>query len=151
MKHVMILLASLCILACEAPQEPTFLKLENVSFNSLVLKKPYSVTLKADAIFHNPNVLGAKITEMDFDVFINDKKTTQVRQDVTATMPANSDFTLPIECKIPLKEVFEDLKLKDLLSAKVLKYKMDGHLKIGLGNLEVKVPVTYEGEEKARM
>lgn len=151
MKLILPVILCLAIMACEAPQEPTFQKLENVTFNSLVLKKPYSVTLKADAIFHNPNVLGAKITEMDFDVYINDKKTTKIRQDVSATMPANSDFSLPIECKIPLREVFEDLKLRDILSAKVLKYKMDGHLKIGLGNLEIKVPVVFEGEEKAKL
>ncbi len=143
----MIFLFSFFLISCAAPSEPEFKKLENVKFGSLSVIKPYSVTLNADAIFHNPNVLGANITEMNFDVYINDQKTTKINQDISAKMSPNSDFSLPIKCKIPLKEVFKDFKFKDILKEKVLRYKLDGYLKIGLGNVELKVPVTFEDEE----
>jgi len=148
--HFLFLFSLLFVLSCSAPEEPTFQKLQNVKFDSFGLS-PLSITLNADAIFHNPNSLGAKITEMDFDVYINNKKSTHIRQDLQSTMPAKSDFALPIKYKIPLKEVFKGIKLQEIMKMRSLKYKMDGHLKIGLGSVEVKVPVTYEGEEKIQL
>jgi len=135
------------LIGCSSIVEPTFQGLENVNLNSLTLQKPYSVTLTADASFKNTNPMGANITEMDFDVFLNGKKATHIRQDLQVKMPANSEFDLPIKVKVPLKEVFQDLKLRDLYKLREFDYKLDGYLKLGLGNIEVKVPVTYEGHE----
>ena len=101
MRILMILSLTLLLGACTAPENPSFNKLEKVKFNSLSIKKPYSVTLKADAVFNNPNALGAQISAMDFDVYINQKKTTHIRQDVSVKVSAQSDFTLPIICTIP--------------------------------------------------
>lgn len=140
----------LFVCSCTSPSEPEFKELANVRFVSVSLSKPMSVILQADAIMHNPNALGAKVTEMDFDVYINDRLATHVKQDVEAAMPARSDFTLPFECSIPLKEVLGDLKISEILTLRTLRYKLDGHLKIGLGNVEIKLPLAYAGEEPIR-
>ena len=147
MRFLIVISLAFLLGACSSPEKPSFRKLENVKFNSLSIKKPYSVKLNADAVFYNSNALGAQITSMDFDVFINGKKSTHIKQDVIAHMPPYSDFTLPIVCSIPLGEIFQDLKLTDLLKSKTISYKMLGHLKLGLGGLDVKVPFSYEGEE----
>lgn len=147
MKYLSFCIFTLFALGCSAPVEPVFERLENVKFNSITLVKPYSITLNADAVFYNPNVLGANITEMDFDVYLNGNKATHIRQDLKASMSPKSEFALPIECKVPLKEVFKDIKLKDLYQLKEFDYKLDGHFKLGLGGIEVKIPVIHEGHE----
>lgn len=148
MRYLLVLSLTFMLGACSKPENPTFKKLENISFNSLSIQKPYSVKLNADAIFHNPNSLGVQIKAADFDVFINGIKTTHIKQDVSVKMPAQSDFTLPIVCSVGLKDVFEDLKLKDLFKAKKIKYQMNGYLTIDLAGVPIKVPFDVEGEEK---
>lgn len=134
--------------ACSKPVQPTFKKVENISFNSITLKKPYSVKLNADAIFNNPNAFGAQIKAMDIDVYINGKKTNHIEQNVSSKMAANADFTLPIICSVPLNEIFQELKLKDLLKSPKVKYRLDGHLTLDLGGVGIDIPFDHEGEEK---
>ncbi len=66
-------------------------------------------------ICHNPNQLGADITEMDIDLFINDQKVTHITQSLRARIPARSDFSVPLELKIPLEDVSQVLFSKDLI------------------------------------
>ena len=148
MRYFFVFFAVLFLVACSKPEKPIFKKVENITFNSLSIKKPYSVKLNADAIFNNPNALGAQIKAMDFDVYINGKKTNHIEQKVSTKMPANSDFTLPIICSVSLKDIFQELKIKDLLKAKTIKYRVDGHLTIDLGGVGIDIPFDHEGEEK---
>ena len=151
-KKLSVLLGSviLCLLvACAGPQSPEFERIENVKFKSLSFTNGLSVTLQGDAIFHNPNPIGAKVTEIDLDVYINDKKVTHIRQEVSSTMKANADFSLPLNFDIPLKEVTKDLKptLGNIFKKMEVEYKLDGNIKVGLGNVELRVPVEHKGKE----
>ena len=134
MRYLLPLLSIFICINCTQPSKPVFKSIENVKFNSFSIQKPYSVTFNADLIYHNPNQLGADITEMDFDVFIDDQKVTHITQSLRARMPARSDFTLPLELKIPLEDVIQDLSFKDLLSSRTINYQMIGHFKMGLGD-----------------
>jgi len=148
MNRILGLLLCFCLLnACTKPEQPTFQKLENIKFNSLSIRKPYTVKLDANARFHNPNKLGAQIKSTDFDLFINGIKTTHINQDVSVKMPAQSDFSLPISGTIPLQDVFKDLKLKDILKSMKIEYQIVGYLTIDLAGVAIKVPFDYEGEE----
>ncbi|MGK0363380.1 MAG: LEA14-like dessication related protein [Saprospiraceae bacterium] len=147
-----LLLICLFFSACSAPEYPEFREMKNVKFKSFSFSNGGSITLKADAIFFNPNPIGANVTEVDLDVYIDDKKVTNIRQDVRAEMNANSAFTLPLDFSVPLKEVYKDLKpsLGNLLKKRKIDYRMDGTLKVGLGSVEIAVPVDFAGEEELR-
>jgi LEA14-like dessication related protein len=147
MKFFPALFISLLFTACSAPEKPVFKSLKNVKFNGFSIVKPYSVTLNADVIYFNPNSLSADITEMDFDVFINEKKATHITQELRAKMPAKSDFILPIKVTIPLQEIFEDVKFKDILKSRTVIYELKGNFKMGIGNALIKVPFNYTGKE----
>ncbi len=152
MRYALFALILLTLGACSSPQQPVFKTLENIKFNSITLKKPYSVKLDADAVFHNPNSVGAQIKALDFDVFVNGKKATHVDQEVSSKMPANADFVLPIICSVSLKDVFKDLKLQDLFSPKVIDYKIVGHLTIDLGaGVGVDIPFEHADKEDLGM
>ena len=148
-----LIICLLFLVACNAPQKPEFQKMENVTFKSVSFSGPLTVTLSGDAVFNNPNAIGANVTEVDLDVFINDKKVTHVKQNVSAIMPANADFRLPLEFDVPLKDVFKDAKitLNDIFKKKILQYKLVGNIKVGLGSVEVKVPVDYADEEEVKL
>jgi len=70
-----------------------------------------------------------------------------INQDISAKVLRQSDFTLPIICTIPLKEVFEDLSFTDLLKSRTIKYKMLGYITLDLAGVPLKVPFDYEGVE----
>jgi len=151
MKYALVFTFALLFCACSKTEKPTFKKLENIKFNSFSIKKPYSVKLNADAIFNNPNSLGANISAMDFDVFINGIKSTHIKQDVSIKIKAQSDFTLPIIATVPLKDIFEDLKITNLLKSQKIDYRMTGYLTLNLAGLPIKVPFDYEGEERLKI
>jgi len=145
---------ALCMLAsCAQPSSPEFKKMENVQFKSASFLNGPSVTLVGDAVFYNPNTLGAQVTEIDMDVIINGKKVTRVKQDVSANMQGQAEFILPLSFEIPLEEIFKDFKptLGDIFKKRIIEYKLIGSIKVGLGNLELKVPVEYEDEEELKL
>ncbi|MFK7970876.1 MAG: LEA type 2 family protein [Bacteroidia bacterium] len=139
--------------ACDGPQKPEFRKMEKVNFKSVSFKGPLTVTLSGDAVFFNPNAIGADVTEVDLDVFVNEKKVTRVKQNVSASMSGNAEFRLPLEFDVPLKEVFGDAKLtlNDIFKKKLIEYKLVGNIKVGLGSVEFKVPVEYADEEEVKL
>ncbi len=149
--YFLLLGSLLTVISCSAPEKPEFRKLENVKFKSASIKD-MKVTLTGDAVLFNPNALGANISGMDFDIFANGKKVTKVRQEITATIPANNTFKLPLEFDIPVKEVFKDFKptITNIFNKKKLNYKVDGHLIVNLAGANIKVPVTHEDEEEIK-
>jgi LEA14-like dessication related protein len=149
MNRILPVLFLFLTFGCSGPEAPTFVRVDRVQFKSVSVLGSPTVTIVGDAIFDNPNSMGAEVTEIDLDVYINDKKMTRVRQDVSATMPANSDFTLPLSFEVPIEEVLNDLKRNvfDVLKKKTVDYRLDGHIKVGFGNVEVAVPVEHEGTE----
>jgi len=151
MKYLIVFTFSLLFCSCSSTEKPTFKKLENVKFNSFSIKKPYSVKLNADAIFNNPNVVGANVTAMDFDVFVNGIKSTHIKQEVATKIKAQSDFTLPVICTVPLTDIFQDFKIADLLKSQEIKYRMEGYLTVEIAGVPIKVPLEYEGEERFRL
>lgn len=151
--YFILILSIFQLTACSGPEYPEFQELKNAKFKSVGFLHGASVTFNADAIFYNPNPIGAKVTEVDLDLYIDDKKVTHINQDVSAVMKANSNFTLPLSFDIDLKDLFKDGKsaLGGLLKTQKIQYKMKGTLKVGVGSIEIAVPVEYEGEEEIKL
>lgn len=148
-----ILFVSLFLFSCNTPEAPEFQKLENVKFKSASFSKDLNFTLSADALFHNSNTLGADITGLDLEVFVNDKKVSDIKQNVTASMGGNSDFKLPIELVVPLREVLKDVKpsLGELFKKREVNYHLKGTASVSVAGVEVDVPVDYEGKEELKL
>lgn len=138
--------------ACTVTEHPEFREMKNVKFKSVSLLNGPSVTFNADAVFYNPNDVGAKVTEVDLDFYIDGTKVTDINQNVSAEMNAQSEFTLPLDFDVSLKDIYKDGKsaIGSIFKSRKIKYKMIGTLKVGLGSVEFSVPVDYEGEEKVK-
>ncbi len=144
---LMLLFTAMLFAACDAPKEPVFQSLKNVKVSSVGITNGLTVNLAGEAVFNNPNPIGVDVSGMDIDVFVNGKKVSEVHQNLTAAMEGNADFTLPLNFKIPLKDIINDVKgglIKDLLKKKKVDIKLDGTIKVKMGGVDVKVPFDYE-------
>ncbi len=128
---------------CSGPKEPEFQRLENVRLKTLPFKGELQFT--ADAIMHNPNPIGVEITTLDLDVEMEHSHVADISQDVSAKMPPNGDFALPLEFYVPIKEVFKDWKglLGGTLSNQTVDVHVDGHCKVSVASATVKVPIKF--------
>ncbi|MEO1434965.1 MAG: LEA type 2 family protein [Bacteroidota bacterium] len=142
-----------CLLAitfqnCEGPENPEFQSMQNVRFKTVQVDDGFGVTLSGDAVLHNPNSVGVKIDNMDFDVYADGKKMTRIRQELSASMKANQDFNLPLEFDIPLKAVVDQIKqpnnLLELAKKMEIPIRVDGHIGVSIAGKTLKIPVGYE-------
>ncbi len=147
-----IILSLAFLFSCSGPEAPVFQKLENVKFKSASIGK-WNFVLTADAVFNNPNPVGAEMTALDLDLFINGKKVSDITQNVTATIGGSTEFQLPIEIDVPMKEVFKDIKLDltDILKKQSVEYELKGTATVSVAGVKVKVPIEYEDKEEIKL
>ncbi|MCB9203197.1 MAG: LEA type 2 family protein [Flavobacteriales bacterium] len=135
------------MVSCTYPEKPEFRSLENVKLQSLSLKG--EILLKADAIFYNPNAIGGDVESVALEVFLDDKKVADVKHETSVNMKGNSDFTLPIEVKIPAMNVFEDAKaglLKNILKNQKFLITMKGDINTSISGISFQVPFQNKEE-----
>jgi LEA14-like dessication related protein len=130
--------------ACQIPQKPEFQGLEDVEFRGAVLDG--SLVLMAEAIFENPNGFGVDVTELEMDVFVDDRQAAHIRQTLAAIMPAGGRFAVPVEIDIPLETVYEDAGdlLSGLLSEKQVQIRLDGWIRVEAMGFRLTVPLSHE-------
>ncbi len=74
---------------------------ENISILKLDSKE---ITLSADAIFKNPNILGGKVIPENIIVYIDEKEITTVKSK-EFKVPAVKEFAIPLEVTIPFNKI----------------------------------------------
>ena len=134
--------------SCSRPQKPEFKGLEQIELLGATLQGQLVFT--ADAVFFNPNSVGLDVTGMDLEVLINDKKVADVEQSVTLRAEASSDFKLPLEIRVPISEVYEDLGdlLGSFLSKKVVTLDVQGEVRVKVLGVTLGVPFEHREEHE---
>ncbi len=151
MKNLLILSSLFFLSACTVTENVEFKKIENVQFKGATLQG--DITLTANAILNNPNDFGVEIKRIQSKVFIDDKEVSNLRQEVSTQMPANSDFSLPLEIDIPAKKVFGDVGglIGGLLKNKTVLLKMESVVTLDILGKEVDIPYTHEEEKGLKL
>lgn len=106
--------------------------------------------LKADALFYNPNRIRMRVKGIVMEVFIDDKKAAYINQKLSSIIKAESDFTLPLEVQLSLKEFGLVNALASLFGGKKYELHYVGHIKVSVKGLPLKIPVDYKREVKLR-
>ena len=114
-------------------KEIEYQKVENLKVLSLTSK---DITLSADAIFKNPNILGGKVFPEDIKVFIEDTEVTTVKSK-EFKVPAVKEFSVPLEVTIPFD--------------KIPGYKKGGILGVIMGGLSKTHKVSFKGKLNYRV
>ncbi len=122
---------------------------EQVVLRSVVIKQvePGSEgnpILKADAIFYNPNSSRMRLKRIEIDVLIDDTKTARIDHKVDALIKANSEFTVPLEVQLNIREIGLVNTIVNLFGGKKYEIHFIGHLKVNVNGFPVKIPVDYK-------
>ncbi len=108
-------------------------------------------TLKAEVVFFNPNPQQGTLKNITADVYVEGKKAAVVDQKLKIKVPANGEFTIPIEMKINLKEQGIMNTLLSLIGAKKIKVRYKGHIKVIYHGFPIRVPIDREEEVRIRL
>ena len=101
MKKFTILLLILLTTSCAVKKKPEFIKIDGIE---LVEANSRTLTLKAEALFNNPNVVGGRLNTEGVNVFVNDMLMGVVSAK-EFKVPAKNSFKVPLQIKINTKDL----------------------------------------------
>lgn len=143
---VSLMILSAALFSCQKPDQDIVLR----KVQDVVVDASSDPLLKANAVFFNPNNVRGKIKKIQVDIFVNGKKAGSVDQDFKLLIPAKSEFTVPLEVKLAVKELgFFDTVL-GMLGGKKFEVRYAGFLKLNYRGIPIKVPVDYKDDVKIR-
>jgi hypothetical protein len=100
-KKFTILLLILLTTSCAIKKKPEFIKIDGIE---LVEANSRTLTLKAEALFNNPNVVGGRLNTEGVNVFVNDLLMGVVSAE-EFKVPAKNSFKVPLQIKINTKDL----------------------------------------------
>lgn len=127
-KKLTILILIFMTTSCAIRQKPEFIKIDRIE---LVNANSRTLTLKADALFNNPNSVGGRLNTEGVSVFVNDILMGVVSAEAFK-VPAKDNFKVPLQIEVNTKDLLN--KDPNGLLGGLLKSVLNRSLK-----------VTYEG------
>lgn len=107
--------------------------------------------IRADAIIHNPNRMGGKLRKADIVVKVDGKPAATLQQNFNQRIPAQSDFTLPLEVRISLQDIGLLNTVLSVLGGKKIDIEYTGNIWITYNGVRIKLPVQHREEVRVRM
>ncbi len=145
-KRLLIFFMVIPLAGCEKPKEDIVLR----QIRDVVVDASSSPMLKANAIFYNPNKVRGKLKKIDVEIFVNGKKAASVEQSLKAAIPARSEFTIPLEVRLAMKELGFMDTLLGVLGGRTFEIHYKGSLRLTYRGLPINVPVDYKDEVRLR-
>lgn len=136
-----ILISSTFLFSCGPKEKIVLRKIKDV-----VVDGTTEPMLKAQAIFYNPNNMKLKLKRINVEIFVNGKKVAHVNQELKTFIGAKSEFTIPLEVKLAMKELGLVDTLLGLLGGKKFDVSYEGHIRLSYHGLPIRVPVHYKDE-----
>lgn len=143
--RIVILLALVLVGSCK-PKEDIVLR----DIRDIIVDATTEPLLKANAILYNPNNIKIKLRKVNVEVYVNGKKSGLVDQEPRMVIPAEAEFTVPLEVKLNMKEMGVLDTIFGIIGSKKLKVRYKGSISITYKGLPIRVPVDYESDVKLR-
>lgn len=140
----LLMVALVC--GCKRPKEEIVLK----QIKDIVVDATSSPLLKANAVFFNPNDVRGKLKRINVDIFVDGKKAASVNQELKTLIPANAEFSVPIEVSLAIKELGFMDTLLGVIGGKKFEVRYEGSLKLSYHGVPINVPVNYRDEVRVR-
>ena len=136
----------LLTLSCKPKEEVVLRRIKDIVVDASS-KEPL---LRANAILYNPNSIRLTVKKIELEVFVDGKKAALIDQKLKIKVPAKSEFIIPLEVQLNLKELgFLDTVLSFIGGKKMLiHYK--GSIRLQKGGIPFSVPVNYKDEIRIR-
>ena len=142
-KKFTILLLIVLTTSCAIKQKPEFIKIDGIQ---LVDANSKTLTLKADALFNNPNDVGGRLNTEGVTVYVNDILIGVVSAE-EFKVPAKKDFRVPLQIEVNTKDLLNKDPngfLGGLLNSvlnRTLKVKYEGVIQFKAFNFSYKYPI----------
>ncbi|WP_146052782.1 hypothetical protein [Aquimarina sp. I32.4] len=150
-KFLLLLTIITCTTNCSISKKPEFKYIDNIMVKNISLR---NITLKADAVFNNPNNLQGKLSIDSIQIFvdhINVGKVSAQEFDV----PTKNEFTIPLEGTFSLSKIYKNSKktilgnILNVIQADSLNIEYKGAIRYHLGHFSYSYPVNKE--QKVRL
>jgi LEA14-like dessication related protein len=128
--------------SCQKPDKDIVLR----QVKDVVADASSDPMLKAEAIFFNPNNISGKLKNIEVDIFVNGKKAGSVDKAYTIRIPANGEFSVPLEVKLNMKELGTLDTILGMIGGKKFDIKYVGKLHLSYHGLPVKVPIDHKSQ-----
>jgi LEA14-like dessication related protein len=144
MKNVFLFSLVMVAAACVPKEEIVLKDIRNIEMKTTSNGDPL---LGGNVVFHNPNKTKMTLRQINIEVFVDGKKTAQSDQQLEAKIPAQADFTVPLEVKLNLKEIGLNT-LFGFLTGKKHQVRFLGFVRVKLHGVLVKIPVDHKSDLK---
>ena len=104
--------------------------------------------LHGDAVFFNPNKSRMKLRAIKVEVFVDEKKAAIADHELDIIVKGNSEFTVPLQVQLQLKDIGLMDTLKSLLGGKTYQLHYVGYLKVNINGFPFRVPIDHREEFK---
>jgi LEA14-like dessication related protein len=95
-KLILLLTVTISIMSCTVKEKPIFIGIEDIE---VVDSNSQLITLKATALFENPNDVGGNLKSDDISIYVNDIKLAKLSSE-SFDVPARKEFTIPLKVDI---------------------------------------------------
>jgi LEA14-like dessication related protein len=138
---------ALTVSSCLPKEQVVFKSVKNLILDGGLGGEP---VLKGEAVFYNPNKIQTRLKEINVDIMVDGKKAANVDQEMNLLVPGKSEFTVPIQANISLKEFGLLDAVIGFFGGKSYQVQFTGYLRVAVHGITIKVPVKYNEEVKLR-
>ncbi len=140
-----VLALCLSIVACKPPVAPEFEGVKNLKIDVEGLSGAH---INGDAIFFNSNNKKIKIKGVDVEVSVDNKKVKDIAREYDITAMPNSQFTVPIDVTLSLKDLNMGLlsTAMSMLNGEEKRVRYKGKARVQVYGVSFNVPFDYEDE-----
>lgn len=146
LKRIAPIVVGILILYSCKPEEP----IEFKYIKNVVVDLSAGPLLRGEAVLYNPNKTKIKIRKIKVDIYVEGKKSGEVDQKLNFMIPAEREFSIPLEVKVSLREIGLQDALQGILGGKNLEVRYKGSVKINYHGLPVGIPVDYKSEIRVK-
>jgi LEA14-like dessication related protein len=94
-------------------------------------------------VYYNPNRFSMQLKRTDLDIFIDSNYVGHTTQQNQVTIPAQSEFNIPLTIDVNMSTIFQNALAAFLV--KSVKVKVSGNIRAGKVHIYKNFPVNYVG------
>ena len=135
----------LLLTACSKPQAPDFKGISNLKIDVEGLN---TARINGDALFFNPNDKEVKIKGVTVEVSVEGQKVKDIDREFDITAEPNSNFVVPIDVDIALKDLNLGLlsTALSMFNGEKKKVRYKGKARVNMYGITFNVPFDHEDE-----
>ena len=142
-----LIVSAIFVSSCLPKEQIVLRNIQNLSVEADSGNDPL---LKANAVFFNPNKVRMKLREIKVEIFLNDKKSAASDQKLKALIKPESEFTVPLEVRLSLKEVGLLDTIFSLIGGKKYEIHYLGYIRASVHGIIIKIPIDHRDQVKLK-